>query len=96
MITKIKTLLGLTDCSKDELILALKDIAESEVKAYCNIDDISGLESAIIQIVILKYNRLGTEGISSESYSGISANYCEDYPPGITRMLNQKRRLKVL
>lgn len=94
MLEIIKTLLQIDD-SKDELLIALLDTTIAEVKTYCRIDDVSELESAIIQMVIYKYNRLGTEGIASESYSGVNFNYA-DYPTCIQNMLKIKRRLKLV
>lgn len=96
MLQKIKTLLAVSDNSKDDLLEALLEIATEEVKAYCNIEDVSKMESIIIQLGIIKYNRLGAEGVSTENYNGASFSYESSYPPQILAVLNKNRRCKFL
>lgn len=100
MLNKIKLLLGLTNTSKDTLLTELISQCVYEAKLYTHNDsiDASGslgeLETAIIQMVIYRYNRLGTEGVSSEGYSGVSFNYMEDYPDMIYSALRSKRKMR--
>ena len=47
-------------------------------------------------MVAYNYNRLGTEGLDSEGYSGVSFNYSADYPEPIIRALKAKRKLITL
>lgn len=96
MLQKIKTLLAISDNSKDDLLEVLSAVATEEVKAYCNIEDVSKMESIIIQLVIIKYNRLGAEGLSTENYNGASFSYESEYPPQILAVLNKNRRCKFL
>lgn len=96
MLRKIKTLLGISDTKKDELLEILSETAADEVKAYCNISDVSALENIIIQLVIIKYNRLGAEGVSQENYSGASFSYESEYPPQILAVLNKNRRCRLI
>lgn len=92
----IKILLGLIGNEKDDLIRILIDICTDEAEQYCNTNSIDGLETAIIQMVVFKYNRIGTEGLNSESYNSASFSYADDYPMPILKMLNSKRKLRVL
>ena len=80
MLEKVKLLLGITDNSKDDLLTFLIEQAIDEVMAYTHLDCVDELGTIIIKMVAYNYNRLGTEGLSSEGYSGISFNYTEDYP----------------
>lgn len=64
--------------------------AESEFIKHCSIDNLS---STIISMVVYKYNRLGTEGLDSEGYSGVSFGYSTDYPESIMRALKSQRKL---
>jgi hypothetical protein len=50
----------------------------------------------ILKMAVFDYNRLGTEGLESEGYSGVSFNYADDYPEYILRSLRSKRRIKTL
>lgn len=96
MLNKIKLLLHISDDEQDDVLDTLIEIAGDEAKAYCNVDSIDGIENIIIQMVIYKYNRLGTEGVISESYSGASYTYNDNYPAVIINALNKHRRLKIV
>ena len=51
------------------------------------------LESAVISLSVIAVNRLGTEGLASEGYSGVSTSYLDDVPPRVVSILNANRRL---
>lgn len=51
------------------------------------------LESAVISLSVIAVNRLGTEGLASEGYSGVSTSYLDDVPPRVASILNANRRL---
>lgn len=93
MLTKIKLLLGLSSTDNDELLLFLIEKAEDEVRNYCHTDNIIGLDNAICDMVVYQYNRIGTEGLGKEVYSGISYDYTSDYPESILRQLRARRKL---
>lgn len=97
MLDNIKILLGITDSSKDELLTLLINTAIDEVISYTHNDKcIGALDSTIQNMVVYNYNRLGTEGVTSEGYSGVSYNYSTDYPDNIMRVLKAHRKLRVL
>ena len=93
MLETMKLLLGL-DASKDTLLQVLLTQAQDEAIDYTNNENVSS--SLIIQMAIYKYNRLGTEGLNSENYSGLSFNYMDDYPETIVRQLKRFKRLGVV
>lgn len=95
MLDKIKILLGITDDSKDELLSILIGITKDEAIDFCNLEDyISKLDSAVIQMVIEKYNKLGTEGLTSVSTNGINENYIEGYSESVLSKLRKNRKVK--
>ena len=95
MLEVLQILIGRTD--KDTLLEYLISQAESDFKSYCNRDELpEGTDEIIIQMVLVKYNRLGAEGLASEGFSGTSANYIDGYPANILADLNNYRKLKVL
>lgn len=96
MLEKIKLLLGLKDESKDDLLTILIETAIDEALAYTHRDCVDELDTSIIQMVVYKYNRIGTEGVDSENYSGVNFNYSADYPESIMRGLRSKRKVVVL
>lgn len=92
MIDKVKLLLGLTDSSKDKLIEVLIDGAVEDAVAITGNKYIQDeLPNTIAKMVVYNYNRLGTEGLETESYSGVSYNYSNGYPQDILNTLNKKR-----
>jgi hypothetical protein len=96
MLETIKTLLGITDGSKDVLLSLLLYSAIDEAKEYTHRDEVDMLKSTIIQMVVFQYNRLGTEGLDSENYSVVSFDYSADYPESIMRSLRAKRKVRVV
>ena len=78
-----------------QINLALKQ-AIIEVKEYCGRDLDATLEMVAQRIAIIKLNRTNTEGLNSQSYSGVSENYINGYPADILAILNKKRKIKVL
>jgi hypothetical protein len=71
--------------------------AIAEVQAYCNRDTLDiELEIVAQRIALIKLNRMNTEGLASQSMSGVSEQYIDGYPADIKAILNRKRRIKVL
>ena len=95
MLNNIKLLLGITDSSKDELLNLLIEQSQEEAVNYTNNEDIASLKNAILSMVVFKYNRLGSEGVDRESYSGVTFDYSSDYPDSIIRELKAHRRMGV-
>ena len=97
MIEEIKLLLGKSaDRYDDALIgLCLKH-ALAEIQAYCNREPDYELEIVAQKIAIIKLNRMNTEGLANQSYSGVSEAYIDGYPADILATLNRKRKLKVI
>ena len=96
MLDKIKLLLGINDNNKDDLLTILIEQAIDEALDYTHRDSADELDTSIIQMVVYKYNRIGTEGVDNENYSGVSFSYSADYPDSIMRGLRAKRKVVVL
>lgn len=101
MLDEIRILLGESaDNYSDALIGLVLKQTMAEVEAYCNrqIDVINDyeLQMAVERIAIIKLNRMNTEGLSSQSMSGVSENYIDGYPSDILAILNRKRKIKVI
>lgn len=97
MIEEIRLLLG--DASNnytDEQISLCLKMALAEIEAYCNREVDPVLELMAEKIAIIKLNRLNTEGLASQSYSGVSESYMDGYPAEILSVLKQKRKIKVV
>lgn len=97
MLENIRLLLGLTSTdNKDSLLLLLINLVQEEVRNFIHDNCLAGLEDVISQMVIYRYNRLGTEGVDGENYSGVSFSYSTDYPESILRQLRAHRKIGVI
>lgn len=97
MIEELKVLLAerAENYTEAQMGLALK-LAIGEVEEYCKRDMDYAMELAALQIAKIKLNRMDSEGLSAQSYSGVSETYIDGYPQEIQNLLNRKRKIKVL
>lgn len=97
MIEEIKILLGeaAENFSDAQINLAYR-LAKAEVEGYCKRELDETLELAAMQIAKIKLMRLNTEGLSSQSFSGVSESYIDGYPAEVVAVLNRKRKIKVI
>jgi hypothetical protein len=97
MIEEIKILLGdaAANFTDAQIALALKN-SIAEVEEYCNREADAALELIAEKIAVIKLNRTNTEGLASQSYSGVSESYIDGYPAEILTVLNRKRKIKIV
>lgn len=105
ILDEVKILLGLTDTKQDKLI---EKIIQNTEKRLINrlpdgVNDVPDELSYIVEDVAIKrYNRIGAEGMSSESIDGRSSTFQEsdfnEYLSDIERVYpdNSSRRGEVL
>lgn len=97
MINNIKVLLGDAAANyTDEQIKLFYSMTISEIEAYCKRTLDAELEIIAQRITAIKLQRLGTEGLANQSFSGVSEAYLDGYPADIQAILNRKRKVKVL
>ena len=76
---RIKRRLGIVDALQDDLINDLIDDAHAQFMAITDADMVLPKYNFIIsEVVILRYNRKGSEGMKSESVDGYSVTYETD------------------
>jgi hypothetical protein len=97
MVADIKIMLGdaVSNYSDAQISLAYKQ-ALTEVEAYCNREADIELDMIADRLAVIKLNRMNTEGLSGQSYSGVSESYIDGYPADILAILNRKRKIKTL
>ena len=97
MLEELKILLGesVNNYTEAQMRLYLK-LAIAEVEEYCKRDLDLTLELVALQIAKIKLNRIDTEGLASQGFSGVSESYIDGYPDEIQKVLNRKRKLKVV
>lgn len=97
MLEELRELLGDTAANYTEAQLGLcLKLALAEVEGYTNRTLDYELELVALQIAKIKLNRLDTEGLASQGYSGVSESYINGYPEEIAAILRKKRKLKVI
>lgn len=97
MLEEIKILLGNSaESFTDAQIGLCAKQAIAEVESYCHREVDYELEMVAQRIAIIKLNRLNSEGLASQSYSGVSESYVDGYPQDILSILNRKRKIKVI
>lgn len=95
MLEKIKLLLSIVGDSADDLLFTLIAMCKEDAYVYCNLEEYnSKLDNIVVSMVIERYNRIGSEGTTNQSASGISATYESFYSDKIVKMLNKHRRVR--
>ena len=101
----VKVLLSLTDdSSQDELLTVLINNAVSTIILYLGVEDIPDELTFIAeQMTVIKYRRIGAEGIDTEKIDVLSTKYiADDLKPFISMLDRYKdnnlggRRLRML
>ena len=96
MLDKLKLLMSLSD-EDDELLMTLISLCKEEAYIYCNLPEYdSKLDYIVIQMVIERYNRIGSEGAESQSTDGVSTSYTNFYSDKVVKMLNKNRKVKMI
>ena len=97
MLEEIRLLLGEAAANYSDAQISLAyNMALNEVEEYCKRDADTALELVAEQIAVIKLNRRNTEGLASQSFSGVSESYIDGYPDEIKAVLNRKRKIKMI
>lgn len=97
MIDEIKVMMGAAadNFTDAQIGLALK-IAIADVEEYCKRELDYVLEIQAQKIAVIRLNRMNTEGLDSQSFSGVSESFIDGLPSDIVAILNRKRKAKVI
>ena len=78
LLNRIKTLLQIQD--NDELIYEIVEITKEKILNYINQEELpKELEFILVEMAISRFNKIGSEGFSSESTDGKSISYEDDF-----------------
>ena len=78
LLNRVKTLLGITN--NDELIYEIVEITKEKILNYINQEELpKELEFILIEMAVSRFNKIGSEGFSSESTDGKSISYEDDF-----------------
>ena len=76
IIEQVKTLLGIDDDLQDKQLQVIQALTESHLKSYTGQVVIpKDLEFVIVEVMVKRFNRVGAEGMTSQSMEGLSNNY---------------------
>ena len=97
IIKKAKILLDMATINdKDDLLLTLLELVDSEIAEYCGLASIDSANANMtnlrVQMLVIKYQRLGQETIQSHNYSGISETFLTSYPLNILTLLDSFKK----
>jgi len=103
ILSNVKLLSGYIDGSKDTLLSLLIDKAEKDIKVFCNNDFMvegeyqfpEPLESVLEDLVLFRFNRLYSEGYSSETLGSRSVTFTDGLPKEIKMRLYPYRLMRV-
>ena len=78
LLNRIKTLLRIND--KDELIYEIVEITKEKILNYINEKELpKELEFVLVELAIERFNKIGSEGIASESIDGKNVSYDDSF-----------------
>lgn len=102
MLNNIKLLLGLssTDTDRDELLKLLISHATQRLRRKLDgIEPPEDFEYILVDVVVCRFNRIGSEGLSSHSVEGESLTFTDDdfskYDDDIQDFLNKQKESSV-
>lgn len=94
MLKKIKTILGIEDDVQDDVLDILISNVESHLQALLGKNEIpERLEFIVMEITVRRFNRIGTEGMKSESVEGHSISFYDledEFTPYLTIIENER------
>lgn len=82
----------LTGNTNEDLISLILEKAKAEIADYAKQDYNTRFDNLAVDIAVIKINRLGSEGLSSQGYSGVTENYLDGYPQDILNRLNNIKK----
>lgn len=97
MIDNIKLLLDINDNSKDSLLNFLIEFCSQQALDYTHLKELdNSLNYIVVLMVVESYNKIGSEGIASKSYSGISETPIDGYSSNVLKLLKSKRKIRTV
>ena len=77
-----------------ELLSDMLEDCEADLKDMLHIEEVGEEHASILkELVLIKVNHDGADGIQSESHSGSSTTYLDDIPRSLKRRIYGKRKM---
>ena len=79
ILNNLKVFLGIKDDSKDEVLKLIIDTTTSRLKVIIGgIEPPLSLDHIILEVSIVRFNRIGSEGLKSHTVEGENQSFNED------------------
>ena len=76
IIEQVKALLGISDNLQDDLLEVIQELTEAHFMAYTGQETIPAkLEFIIVEVMVKRFNKIGSEGMSSHGVEGLSMSF---------------------
>lgn len=82
----------ITGNTNDDLVSLMLEKAKAEITTYLKCEYDTRFDNIAADIAVLKINRLGSEGLTSQSSSGASESYTDGYPQEILKQLDSFKK----
>lgn len=94
---KVNALIGPSAARKATLIDTLIEMTTEEATNYCNLEEYTTkLDNAVVEMVVERYNKVGSEGILNSSASDVKESYLNGYSESTINLLNKSRKVKTV
>lgn len=93
MLERVKKLLGIEDDLQDEVLEIIIENVEAHLYALLGKSTPSTLTFVVSEITVIRYNRLGSEGMKSDLAEGHRVDFFEpkdDFRPYLTLIENER------
>ena len=89
LLNRVKVLLGITNNDNEELLREIIEITKSKILSYINENEIpTELEFVLVELAIKRFNRIGSEGFTSETVDGKTMSYEDSEFEGYEKYLD--------
>ncbi|WP_174852733.1 phage head-tail connector protein [Streptococcus suis] len=79
IIEQVKALLGISDNLQDDLLEVIQELTEAHFMAYTGQSLIpTPLEFIVVEIMVKRFNRIGSEGMKSQKVEGLAVDFAID------------------
>lgn len=79
MLSEVKLLLGIEDTSRDSLLELLISTAKARLKTLLGgVEPPDSLSYIVRDVAIIRFNKIGSEGVDSHTVEGESMTFTED------------------
>lgn len=90
-LARVKTLTGVFE--QDELLTEIIQVVEEKISLYLGLSEVpEPLGWIVVELSVARFNRIGSEGMSSESVDGGTSSYIEDELGQYKHYLNEYMR----